>query len=212
MRKGFELMEEDKTEKGQSKGGCSSTIFGFLILVIAMTFAHAIFRHPVDQTQNVKATWNKYYFGITDPRISMTLPNEPKQKTMDIPADVNNMIKMIDSYECNFSLDKISILIINALYKDGITPNLQGGIDGALSSISNLKGISKIQHTTSPIIISGKEGKILTVIAEQDGKQLEMKTVFLLEGLKMWQIIIDYEPTNKKSKEAAQKVIESISF
>lgn len=200
-------MEDVKKEKEQNKEGRTPTIVGFLILAIIMAFTHAIVRQPANQPH-----WNNYSMGASEPHLRITLPAAPQQKTIDIPQQVRDMIQKIESHECTSSSTGISVLVINAVYKNQIIPSIEGAVDGALSNIKNLKGISNIQHTISHITVSGKNGKLLTVSADQDGRRFEMKGLFLIDGSQTWQIIVEYGASSKNGREAAQRVIDSVSF
>lgn len=196
---------EEKNESKQYSGpSLTSVVIGILILVFAGSVAKAVVHSP--------KAWKTYTVGTIEPRMTLAAPSEPKSLNLEIPEALKKVTQKVEFYECYSDPDGIRIQIVGATYNSSITPSLQGGINGAVGDVTHMSGASNVQHNTVPLTISGRNATLLTITADVNGMKFEQKTVFIVNGLNVRQVNIQYESTDEVGKIAAQKAFDSLQI
>lgn len=204
------MTDEKDGNKNESKSGV--TLTSIIISIVILLFAGSFAKGMVRGDHSAVANWKTYTIGTIEPRLSLTAPSEPKLLNIKIPEALSNITQKIEWYECSSSPEGVTIQILGTIYNTEVTPSLQGGINGAIKDVSNLEGVTNVQHNTTQIIISGRNTTLLTITADLNGKKLEQKTLFFIDGLKLRQVNIQYEAPDKVGRDAAQRVIDSLSI
>ncbi|MDD4767743.1 MAG: hypothetical protein PHF87_09270 [Desulfotomaculaceae bacterium] len=214
LKLGSEIIMVDEKDDNKNKSTESGlTLTSVVMAMIILAFVGAIAKGIVRGNHNIVASWNTYTIGTIGPALTLTTPSEPNLISTEAPAVAQIYTQSYEEYECTSDAARISLFLINGQYKSGLgTPNLQGATDGTVFALSQVEGTTVIQRNTTPIVVSGKNGTLITLTTDEKGDKIEEKILIFIDGLKYWQVCIRYMTSDKAGGEAAQKVVESLSF
>jgi len=133
------------------------------------------------------------------------------------PLDFGEAKKLIDKSD-NFKNENrgFEIEVLRTTYVPNVQLNIDGAVNGMVSSVGALEGVSNLQHTSSAINVSGKPGLRVSMKGDRtlDGKsgQIFVEALLLLDGRTLYQIETDYDSSNPHGAEYSDRALKSVKL
>ncbi|RPI02588.1 MAG: hypothetical protein EHM64_13675 [Ignavibacteriae bacterium] len=181
-------------------------IFTVLFLIIGFIggkFAYDALFGQSDTANYEETDWTKSYcLGV-----AYEAPFELSLMDLQIPQNVKRYVKEMENYQ--FESMPITFYISRAEYQVGITPNIDGAVNGSVQSMQVQKGITDFTHNVSTIDKNSMEGRLVKGTCKINGKDAEFIAYTYLKNMKLLQIMI-MNLNLPENREVKDRIIKSM--
>jgi len=179
-----------------------SIVFIIIGIVIGKLAYNALFGES-DIAEYEDADWNRSVsLGVT-----YEAPFELSPIEIKLPQYVKSYIKEMESYK--FESRPIAFFISRAEYRDGVTIDLNGAVEGGIRNLQAQKGITDLSYKVSNIEKNFIEGRLVKGTCKVDEKDAEFVMQIYAKNLILLQIMemnLDY-PENREIRDRIMKSI-----
>jgi uncharacterized membrane protein len=160
------------------------------------------------QTRAETKDWHTYAIGDSGLSLSLPGPLEPQQ--IDVPRDIREVTSKMSVYR--YDANGISIGVTAVAYAPGVTANLDGAINGALTNISRQAGDVRLTHSRNSVEIDGRSGAVVDFQIRGGRESTNGRGLFLTEANHAWIVVVAYVSDHALGPSFASRVIGSTSF
>lgn len=176
-----------------------------IIGIIAGRYAYQAFFGQSDTVSFEDSDWSRVqYLGIT-----FDAPFELTPMEVPLPANVKQYVKEMKTYK--YETKALGFFISRAEYQGGITPNIDGAVDGAMRNIQATKGVTDFTYTVANNDKNSMAGRLITGTCKVDKKDAEFIAHIYLKDLKLLQIM-SMNLKHPENREIRDRIIKSLTI
>ncbi len=127
-----------------------------------------------------------------------------------LPPEVRKLITSMETFDSGEVSSALRIQVSRTSYDPSVTPNLDGGVNGAISNVAKEVGDSTPKFSTSPLRISNLEARRASYSHTLKGKELRLEMIFVGRGQDCWAILAIC--TTPDAIAAAERVLKSVEI
>lgn len=150
-------------------------------------------------------------FSLGTPALTFKVPFHPLPQNAALPQSVTEYIRQYDGYYIKEPDRGIVMTIMFVTYKDEITADVNGAVQGTIAQWRANNAQVEIQ-AASLDPISGKNAVRQMGRFVQDGKENRFANVVVGEGSKLWQVIIIVKAEDPNLQKAVDLILSSLAF
>ncbi len=137
--------------------------------------------------------------------LKVKLPTQPKAESMQLPAQVLELVKSIKTY--SIVEGPMKIVITHAIYKNP-NINLDGSADGTIAQVKTRSGVTKFTSSKENVVVSGLQGRSININFKQSEYNINQYVLVFLRANELWQIqVISGNKDGQKPLESLKNII-----
>jgi len=119
--------------------------------------------------------------------------------------------KTIDAYGAyEYTLESFGLRINHLVAKEDVDSEVYA--EKLAEMIKKSKKVKKYKYTISPLIKGDDKGSFLNGTASKVGLEIEIDSVILVRGNRLWDVTVSFNNTNEKLKDLAEKILNSVEI
>ena len=163
---------------------------------------------PKTSKKPPESDWKRFQIGSSD--LFIDCPGEIKPMEINLPVEVRRLYQKFENYR--YSRDTgFEMIAAAALAVSGVKTDLHGAYEGAVTNMSRSRGVSEFQHIKKTVIVSGREGFVMSGTLKFNGMPAFAKGLFIADGQNLWTVILTYVK-NDTEELIAQRIIDSVKI
>lgn len=213
-----ESMQQNAADKSEKKPVTLKTILGIIFgIVLFAAFSHfgKMVYESISSPSGISAEVLKEEMPLKEyGKMGMQIqsPFELKEAVIPISDDVKSLIDEMYSYSSK-TKNGFEIIINSIRYNEVIgKPNLQGAANGSVAEMKNVSGVSDFNFSQKDINIQGLDGFEIRGSFVLKSNKAKYINVGLVDGLKLYQLIIIHLYNDENARELAEKVYQSLEI
>lgn len=160
-------------------------------------------------TAQDNASWRPFVFG--KPSLTVQLPGIPSLQKTNLPPDVKAFITDYEAFYLRDEPDGLVVTMMYAFYANDVVADAKGAVEGTNSQWQGT-GSKVVVSSTTENKISNKSSVQQRGKLVQGGKEYDYMDIVVVEGSKLWQVIVMVESKQESLQQTLRKIIDSISF
>lgn len=184
-------------------------VLAFFGMIVARAFMNKdrVVKNEDDfkATQQVlKQEWKLRHIGDTG--LVLVTPEDLKY----IPTKLDeNALQTIDAYFAyEYSVDSFAVRINHIISKSDLDAKIYA--EKLAKMIKQTKGVNKYSYDISPLEKGELKGSFLKGTASQYGLEIEIDSVVLVQGAKLWDVTVSFNSDNQKLRSLAEQILNSV--
>lgn len=168
-------------------------------------------KHEIFSSGSIQQDWKREPFGQFG--LSVETPVRLFKNDLAIPDNVRMYIDKMEYYSYEDKNNQFGIGINSLRYKPEIgSISLEGAASGSIAEMKMQPGVTNFNYSQDPFSVSELPGFIQRGTYNKEGVNIEFINSAFINGLIMYQVIVEYEAGDEKGKSIAQRVIASIEI
>ncbi len=164
---------------------------------------------PFLLTAQENLPWQPFSFGT--PVLSMQIPGLPARQNTNLTPDVKAFVKAYDAYYHQNADKGIVITMMHAFYENDVQADKMGAVEGT-NNQWEATGSRVVISSTTENTISSRSAVQQSGILFSAGREYDFMDVVIVEGARIWQIIVMVASDDESLQPVLRKVINSVEF
>ncbi len=153
--------------------------------------------------------WKKFNFG--QPELSVLIPGETAAQNTNLPADAKAFVEAYEAFYHKNTETGVVVTMMYAHYKDDVLSDKHGAVEGT-NNQWEATGSRVVILNTSENKISSKSAVQQRGLLLNSGREYDYMDVVIVEGSKIWQLIVMIPSDDQSLQPVMRKIIDSINF
>ena len=161
----------------------------------------------VTAQQNVQ--WESFSFG--KPELSLLIPGDVNPQNTNLPADAKAFVEAYDAYYHKNGETGLVVTMMHAFYKDDVQADKLGAVEGT-NNQWEATGSRVVILSTTENKIASKSSVQQRGLLMNGGREYDYMDVVIVDGARIWQVIVMIPSDDKSQQSVLRKIIDSIKF
>lgn len=153
--------------------------------------------------------WNKFSFG--KPALTLSIPGAVEQQNTNLPADAKAFVEAYDAYYHKNGETGLVVTMMHAFYKNDVQADKLGAVEGT-NNQWEATGSRVVILSTTENKISSKSAVQQRGMLMNGGREYDYMDVVMVDGARIWQVIVMIPSDDKSLQPVLQKIVDSIKF
>jgi hypothetical protein len=128
----------------------------------------------------------------------------------ELPQEVRNLVTSMRTYQGLGLPDNFLVMASHVIYKPQVEASLEGAMHGTVTEAAARLGDHKPKYDSSPIVVSGMEGRRSLYKRDVQGQTMHLDTLTVCKENQLWQVQVIY--LHGESTKLADRVINSVKI
>jgi hypothetical protein len=153
--------------------------------------------------------WTNFTFG--QPALSVSIPGKVDEQNMNLPPDAKAFVETYEAYYHRNVDNGLVVTMMHAFYKDDVQADKHGALEGTNNQWEATGSRVVIMSTTENKMSSKSAVQQMGVLMNA-GREYDFMDVVIVEGAKIWQVIVMIPSDDKSLQPVLRKIVDSISL
>lgn len=205
-----ELVPEAATRRGHGSRRKYYWVATFVAAVIGGVAAKEAvrwWRTPATVSSEVLSeTWGLRRLGSSALSIALPAPLEEQQRAA-IPTEVAAVTQSWRQYR--YKGAGVEVHATHAVYSDDAIADLEGAIAGAMSNMSQVRGVSGFRHHREPYRVGSGDDALVRFDFKGGQQPYVGQALFVVRRNELWSVLLIYSATDATASRFADRVLNS---
>lgn len=150
-----------------------------------------------------------------NPIMTLETPVDLKKNKLpiEIAEDAKQFLKNVDTYSYASLVNNLQIAVSHFTYKEGLSLNLEGGIQEGIAQMQQQKGVSNIKYEVEPYSLNTSvEGAKLNGTLTENRIQKEFEALLFIHNHNAWMTIISHKINDTNGRQIVNRIKNSIKI